>query len=253
MDIKSEDEESLPCKREPSIAACLRVPSFPQRRSQGIITRNRLQHMASPNTRAKLIRTAIKVESAVKKEDEVKKEQIVNTRRAHRLWPKSARLVHLDRIPCSSECIANDHYGNYPDFPDDNPTEPRVTLSSNNATVMNIASNAAETTKCADPSKNTDDDITPPNEKPNKDVDHGNMDTGQKNTLTEPSDSRVPTETLDADTTSKVDQVMPTNTDDSVEDSFNLPDLGSKQPEPRTTSSLLDRSSGGSCRQSNIT
>ena len=50
--------------------------------------------------------------------------------------------------------------------------------------------------KCADPGKNTDDNITPPNEKPNKDA-HGNMDTGQKNTLTEPSDSRVLTETLD--------------------------------------------------------
>ena len=38
MDIKSEDNESPPRKREPSIAACLRVPSFPQRISQGIIT-----------------------------------------------------------------------------------------------------------------------------------------------------------------------------------------------------------------------
>ena len=80
MDLKSEDEESPPRKREISIAAHLRVPSFPRRRSQGIITQNRLQHMASPNTRAKLIGTAIKVELAVKKEDEVKKELIVNTR-----------------------------------------------------------------------------------------------------------------------------------------------------------------------------
>ena len=68
MDVKSQDDESPPRKREPSIAAHLRVPSFPQRRSQGIITQNRLQCMASPNTRAKLIGTAIKIEMAVKKE-----------------------------------------------------------------------------------------------------------------------------------------------------------------------------------------
>ena len=67
MDVKLEDDESPPHKREPSIAACLRAPSFPQRRSQGIIMQNRLQHMASPNTRAKLIGTAIKIETAVKK------------------------------------------------------------------------------------------------------------------------------------------------------------------------------------------
>ena len=38
MDVKTEDEESPPCKREPSVAARLRAPSFPRRRSQGIIT-----------------------------------------------------------------------------------------------------------------------------------------------------------------------------------------------------------------------
>ena len=93
--------------------------------------------MASPNTRAKLIGTAIKVETAVKK-DEVKKEPIVNTRRSERLWPKSARLVHLDRTPCSEECIANDHYGKYPDFPDDNTTEPRVTPQSRTLQQMQL-------------------------------------------------------------------------------------------------------------------
>ena len=34
---------------------------------------------------------------------------------------------------------------------------------------------------------------------------------------------------------------MPTNTDESVEDNFNLPDLGSKQPEPEPqAASLID-------------
>ena len=133
----------------------------------------------------------------------------------------------------------NDHYGKYTDFPNDIPTEPRATPSRNNATVTNIASNAADATKCADPGKNTDDNITPSNKEPNKDADHGNMDTGQKKTLTELSDSRVPTETQDVDTRSKLDQVMPTNTDESVEDTFNLLDLGSKQPEPEPQAASL--------------
>ena len=239
MDVKSEDEESLPHKREPSITACLRAPSFPRRRSQGIITQNRLQCMASPNTRAKLIRTAIKIETAVKKEDEVKKEPIVNTRRSDRSWPKSARLVHLDRTPCSKECIANDHYGNYPDFRGNNTTEPHVTPSRNNATESNIATNAAEAMNCADTCENTGDNVTLPNNTPNKDVDHGIVDTGQENTLIEPNDFGVPTESLDADTTSKVDQVTPINNDESVGESLNLPDLGSKQPEPKPQAASL--------------
>ena len=165
----------------------------------------------------------------------------MNTQRADRSWPKSARLAHLDRTPCSEECIVNDHYGKYPDFPDDNTTEPLVTPSRNNATEPNIATNAAEATNSADTCKNTGDNVTPPNEMPNKDVDHGIMDTGEKNTLIEPSDSRLPMEILDADTTSKVDQVMPTNNDESVEESFNLLDLGSKQPEPKPqATSLID-------------
>ena len=196
--------------------------------------------MASPNTRAKLIRTAIKIEMAVKKEGEVKKEPIVNTRRSDRLWPKSARLVHLDRTPCSEECIANDHYGKYPDFPDDKTTEPCVMPSRNNTTELNIATNAAEATNCADTCENTGDNITLPNNMPNKDVDHGIMDTGQENTI-EPNDFGVPTESLDVDTTSKVDQVTPINNDESVEESLNLLDLGSKQPEPKPQAvSLID-------------
>ena len=184
MDVKSEEDESPPHKREPSIAACLCVPSYPRRQSQGIITRNRLQRMASPNTRAKLIGTAIKVEP-VKKEDDVKKEPIVNTQRLDRSWPKSAKLVHLDRTPCSDECIANDHYGKYPDFPDDSPAEPRVTPSKNDATAMDTPLNDADATKCVDPVRNTDDNITPLNVMPNKDLNHGNMNTEKKDMSTQ--------------------------------------------------------------------
>ena len=84
--------------------------------SQGIITRNRLQRMASPNARVKLIGTAMKIEDAVKEEDTVKKEPVVNTWRSDRSWLKSPKLVHLDRTPCSDECIASNHYGKAPTF-----------------------------------------------------------------------------------------------------------------------------------------
>ena len=67
------------------------------------------------------------------------------------------------------------------------------------------------------------------------------MDSGQENTLIEPNDFGVPTESLDADTTNKVDQVTPINNDESVEESLNLPDLGSKQPEPEPqAASIID-------------
>ena len=131
--------------------------------------------MASPNTRAKLIGTAIKVEPAVKKEDDVKKEPIVNTLRKDRSWPKSAKLIHLDRTPRSEECIANDHYRKYQDFPDDSPAEPCVTPSKNDTSATDTSSNAANATKHVDPRKNTDDNTTPLNVMPNKDTNHGNM------------------------------------------------------------------------------
>ena len=105
---------------------------------------------------------------------------------------------------------------------------------------MNIATNATEATDCADTCENTSDNITLPNKTPNRDVDHGIVDTGQ-DTLIEPNDFGVPMENLDADTTSNVDQVTPTNNDESVEEGLNLPDLGSKQPEPEPqAASMID-------------
>ena len=196
--------------------------------------------MASPNTRAKLIGMAIKLEP-VKKEDDVKKELIVNTRRLDRSWPKSAKLVHLDRTPCSGECIANDHYGKYPDFPDNSPAEPRVMPNKNDATSMDTPLNVADTTKCVDPVRNTDDNITPLNVMPNKDLDHGNMSTEKKDMSTQPIASGLPIATPDVDPLNKVDSVMPNNTDESMEDGVILPDLGSKQPEPEPqVTALID-------------
>ena len=49
----------------------------------------------------------------------------------------------------------------------------------------------------------------------------------------------MPTENLDADTTGNVDQVTPTNNDESVEEGLNLPDLGSKQPEPEAQAASM--------------
>ena len=72
LDVKSEEDVSPPPRKcEPSIAERLRTLSLPRRRSQGIITRNRLQCMASPNTRARLLGMAIKIESTVKTEDDI--------------------------------------------------------------------------------------------------------------------------------------------------------------------------------------
>ena len=58
---------------------------------------------------------------------------------------------------------------------------------------------------------------------------------------TQPSASRLPAGTLDAEPLNKVDSVTPTNTDEGMEDGVVLLDLGSKQPElePQATA-LID-------------
>ena len=105
---------------------------------------------------------------------------------------------------------------------------------------MNIATNAPKATDCAGIHENTGNNITLPNNTPNKDVDHGTTDTGH-DTLREPNDFGVPMENLDADSLDNVDQVMPTNNDESVEEGLNLPDLGSKQPKPKPqAASMID-------------
>ena len=110
----------------------------------------------------------------------------------------------------------------------------------NNANELNIATNAPKAMDCAGTRENTCNNITLSNNMPNKDADHGTSDTGH-DTLREPNDFRVPMENLDADSPDNVDQVMPTNNDESVEDGLNLLDLGSKQPEPQPqAASMID-------------
>ena len=235
LDVKTEDEESSPpptASTSPVSLHTLHVPLYPRRQSQGIITRNRLQCMASSNTRAKLIRTAIKVEPVMKKEDDVKKEPIVNTRRADRSWPKSARLVHLDRTPCSEKCIVNDHYGKYPDFPDDNPTESHVTPSNNDVTSTDTTPKAANAAKHANSGNTTDDKVTPQNVTPNKNTDQGNTCTEKHSVTIQPSVSMSLTGALDLESPHKAGNVTPSNIDESMEDGGALLDLGSKQSEP---------------------
>ena len=66
-----------------------------------------IQHSLSPHSHRKLIGTAIKDEKDVKPKVKMKEEIdiTVNTRRKNRKWPTDARLVHVDRTPCSTECM----------------------------------------------------------------------------------------------------------------------------------------------------
>ena len=69
-----------------------------------MITRGELQRSVSPKFTRKLIGTVIKQED---KKPKVKLEEDFsrNTRRQNKSWPKDAKLVHLDRTPCSEECM----------------------------------------------------------------------------------------------------------------------------------------------------
>ena len=196
--------------------------------------------MASTNTRAKLIGTAIKVETTVKEEDKVKTEPVVNTRRANRSWPTSARLVHLDRTPRSEECIANDHFSKFPDFPEhtDSSNRPSVTPSNTDHLPGNT-SVACEATLTCEPMNSSPNggncDIVP-NVTPNKNPCQGSA--GQSD------GSRVPQHTGAStairgtgprlDTRHDIDNVTPANADESMDDGGALLDLESKQAEPES-------------------
>ena len=110
--------------------------------------------------------------------------------------------MHLDRTPCSDKCIANDHYGRHPDFPEDNPTESHVTPSKD-ATPVNEK-------EAADMEKNTDslqelqtksDDITQ-----------------YKEISPQLSVPMTVPETVNAGPPNTTDSVMPANTEENVDD-----------------------------------
>ena len=69
--------------------------------------------------------TKTETEGKVKTKEKVKQEPLVNTRCLDRSWPKDTRLVHLDRSPCSEDCMANNHDGKY-----DKPPPPEQTVVS---------------------------------------------------------------------------------------------------------------------------
>ena len=110
--------DSPPTKRAKTrnVAKTLREPSAIRQKAQRIITRGELQRSASPEVTRKLIGTYIKdtvkeekedkeyLKQNIKEEDERIMNQ-VNTRRKNKSWPKDARLVHVDRTPCSEECM----------------------------------------------------------------------------------------------------------------------------------------------------
>ena len=92
----------------------LREPSVLRQNAQRIITRGELQCSVSPEFTRKLIGTYVKVKDEneeksklklkIKEEEECIMSQ-VNTRGKDKSWPKDARLVHVDRTPCSQECM----------------------------------------------------------------------------------------------------------------------------------------------------
>ena len=90
-----------------NVPKSLREPSQTRISAQEMMKVGEIQHRLSPLANRKLIGTAIKDEKDVK--PKIKNEEdidfTVNTRRKNRKWPTDARLVHVDRTPCSIECM----------------------------------------------------------------------------------------------------------------------------------------------------
>ena len=92
----------------------MREPSDTRQNAQKMITRGELQRSVSPKFIRKLIGTYVKDETddkddvkrkiKIKEEEELRQNQ-VNTQRKNKSWPTDARLVHVDRTPCSEECM----------------------------------------------------------------------------------------------------------------------------------------------------
>ena len=108
--------DSPPNKRskKKNTARTLREPSILRQNAQKMITRGELQRSVSPEFTRKLIGTCVTIKdekeekSALKikiKEEEESRMNQVNTRGKDRSWPKDAKLVHIDRTPCSQECM----------------------------------------------------------------------------------------------------------------------------------------------------
>ena len=108
--------DSPPNKKQKkhNIAKSLREPSDVRQNAQRMLTRGELQKSVSPKFTRKLIGIYVKDEKDEKeevkrkikiKEEEEQKQNQVNTRRKNKSWPKDARLVHVDRTPCSEDCM----------------------------------------------------------------------------------------------------------------------------------------------------
>ena len=112
--------DSSPTKRSRrrNIPKTLREPSSTRITAQMMITRGELQRSVSPDYTCKLIGTVIKDEKETKHKVKVEEDLSRNTRRSNRSWPTEARLVHVDRTPCSEECMKN--------HPDDDEPPPTV-------------------------------------------------------------------------------------------------------------------------------
>ena len=104
-----------------NVPKTLRGPSQRRISAQEMMQLGEMQHSLSPNSARKLIGTAIKEEHDEKPRVKTEKEidMTVNTRRKNRKWPTDARLVHVDRTPCSTECLKT----HKDDTDDETPTE----------------------------------------------------------------------------------------------------------------------------------
>ena len=70
-----------------------------------MITRGELQRSVSPDYTCRLIGTVVKDEKETKPKVKEEEDQTRNTRHSNRSWPTDARLVHVDRTPCSETCM----------------------------------------------------------------------------------------------------------------------------------------------------
>ena len=107
LDIHHLDSPANKKAKKHNVPKSLREPSQTRISAQEMMKMGEIQHSLSPLSHRKLIGTAIKDEKDVKPKIKTEEEIdiTVNTRRKNTKWPTDARLVHVDRTPCSTECM----------------------------------------------------------------------------------------------------------------------------------------------------
>ena len=143
----------------------------------------------------------------------------------------------MDRTPCSNNCIANDHFGKFPDFRDETtPTVDPQEQTIQSKTNMGTPSGEPNKELNSKTASNENQALTGnPDNQPDAQNAGEDLPVDNQNSV----EHVMPDNTASASGTNttgdhdrNLEDAVPTNTDESIDDGLVLPDIGSKRTDP---------------------